>query len=139
MISNQIHDLLHYSDHPVVERYLMGFVGYPGNLESATRDDLLQSTMTQNIHSNIRLYQLGVVFFDREGQQIETPDTWKAQELLGFESTYRATTLTQILQDIRIHDANPTDWPESTIRCTDCRHAGIKASGICRQCLAPNW
>ncbi len=62
MLGNCIFRLLDHTDHPVIERYLIAFVAYPGNLETATRDDILQATMTLDIDLNIRLHRLGVEF-----------------------------------------------------------------------------
>ena len=53
-------------------------------------------------------------FFDEEGELIATPDDWKAQELLGFESTYPCATLEQIIADIDAFHENPSDWPFHT-------------------------
>ena len=100
MAIDNIDRLIEHTDHPVIERYLIAFVGYPDDLESASRDDILHKTLTLDIDLNIRLRRMSTEFFDEEGELIATPDDWKAQELLGFESTYPCVTLDQIIADI---------------------------------------
>ena len=106
--------LLDHTDHPVVERYLIAFIGYTGDLESASREDILRGTLTLDIDLNIRLRRIDTEFFDDDGELIPTPDDWVAQELLGFESTYPVVTLQQILADIEAYTDNPADWPDLT-------------------------
>ena len=120
MAIDNIDKLLNNTDHPVVERYLIAFIGYPDDIESATRDTLLKATLTLDIDLNIRLHRLGVEFFDDEGELIPTPDDWKAQELLGFESTYQAVTLKQIIADIDAYNKNPSEWPTTSAPCLYC-------------------
>ena len=120
MAIDNIDKLLNNTDHPVVERYLIAFVGYPRDIESATRDELLKATLTLDIDLNIRLHRLGVEFFDEEGELLPTPDDWKAQELLGFESTYQAVTLQQIIADIDAYNEDPSEWPITSEPCLYC-------------------
>ena len=120
MAIDNIDKLINNTDHPVVERYLIAFVAYPRDIESATRDELLTATLTLDIDLNIRLHRLGVEFFDEEGELLPTPDDWKAQELLGFESTYGAVTLEQIIADIDAHDEDPSEWPVTSEPCLYC-------------------
>ena len=58
MTIHNIDKLLNNTDHPVVERYLIAFVGYPRDIESATRDELLKATLTLDIDLNIRLHRI---------------------------------------------------------------------------------
>ena len=114
MTIDNIDRLIEHTDHPVIERYLIAFVGYPDDLESASRDDILHKTLTLDIDLNIRLRRISTEFFDEEGDLIPTPDDWKAQELLGFESTYPCVTLEQIIADIddlRTHPKSEHLWP----------------------------
>ena len=107
MAIDNIDRLIEHTDHPVIERYLIAFVGYPDDLESASRDDILHKTLTLDIDLNIRLRRMSTEFFDEEGELIATPDDWKAQELLGFESTYPCVTLDQIIADIDDYERTP--------------------------------
>jgi len=107
-----IKTLLDDSDHPVAERYLIACVGYPAALETASREDILRQTLALDIDLNIRWHRVELEFFDDEGELIPAPDDWKAQELLGFESTYPCVTLEQIVADIKAYNANPADWPD---------------------------
>ena len=123
--------LLTNTDHPVVERYLIAFVGYPRDIESATRDELLKATLQLDIDLNIRLHRLGVEFFDENGDLIPTPDDWKAQELLGFESTYGAVTLDQIIDDIDAYNENPSECRSPANRVsTAARHEPCTPTSI---------
>ena len=49
MTIDNIDRLIEHTDHPVIERYLIAFVGYPDDLESASRDDILHKTLTLDI------------------------------------------------------------------------------------------
>ncbi len=137
-LGNLIHRLLDHSDHLVVETYLMAFVGYPGSVESATRDDILHSTLHYDVELSLRLHSLGVEFFDADGELIDTPDNWKAQELLGFESTYRAVSLQGILADIEQYERTPALWPWYGKRCDYCGEpiAMLKESKYWADCPA---
>ena len=115
-----IDKLLDHTIHPVVERYLVAFHNYEGELDKANRDDILRQTMTLDIDLNIRLIDISTEFFDENGDLIPTPDDWVAQELLGFESTYRTVTLDQIIADIAAYNENPADWPEFTEEKESC-------------------
>ena len=127
MAIDKIDRLIEHTDHPVIERYLIAFVGYPDDLESASRDDILRQTLTLDIDLNIRLRRMSTEFFDEEGELIATPDDWKAQELLGFESTYPCATLEQIIADIDAFHENPSDWPFHTLPCVWCGSYAVDA------------
>ena len=144
MATDNITKLLDNSDHAVVERYLIAFVGYPGNLESATRDDILHETLPLDIDLNIRLHENGVAFFNRDGDAIPTPSNWKAQQLLGFESRSRYVTLQQIVDDIEDYDPlgqKNGNWPWFTDLCVWCgcsrsmRHSEL----YCKACHDRGW
>ena len=140
MAIDNIDRLIEHTDHPVIERYLIAFVGYPGDLESATRDDILHQTLKLDINLNIRLHRMSTEFFDEDGDLIPTPDDWKAQQLLCFESTYLRVTLDQIIADIDAFHENPSDWPFHTELCIWC---GITRSmhpvHYCKKCHDRNW
>ena len=133
MTIDNIDRLIEHTDHPVIERYLIAFVGYPDDLESASRDDILHKTLKLDIDLNIRLRRMSTEFFDEEGELIATPDDWKAQELLGFESTYPCVTLEQIIADIDDYERTPN------------KHYGLglptSASGVAvpDQCTTPRF
>ena len=140
MAIDNIDKLIEHTDHPVIERYLIAFVGYPDDLESASRDDILRQTLTLDIDLNIRLHRMGVEFFDEAGELLPTPDNWKAQELLGFESTYPCVTLEQIIADIDAFHENPTDWPFHTEPCVHCGITrSIHPDHYCKACHDRNW
>ena len=140
MAIENIDRLIEHTDHPVIERYLIAFVGYPDDLESASRDDILHKTLKLDIDLNIRLRRMSTEFFDEEGELIATPDDWKAQELLGFESTYHCVTLDQIIADIDAYHENPSDWPFHTLPCVHC--GGVRPmhpDHYCKPCHDRNW
>ena len=78
MAIENIDRLIEHTDHAVIERYLIAFVGYPGDLKSATRDDILRQTLKLDINLNIRLHRISTEFFDEDGDLIPTPDDWKS-------------------------------------------------------------
>ena len=143
MAIDNIDRLIEHTDHPVIERYLIAFVGYPDDLESASRDDILHQTLTLDIDLNIRLHRMSTEFFDEEGDLIPTPDDWKAQELLGFESTYPCVTLEQIIADIDDYERTPNKqlWPWFTDLCVwcGCSRSMHHAALYCKGCHDRNW
>ena len=119
-IRDHIDHLLDNTDHPVVERYLIAFIGYPENIELATRDDILFQTLGLDIDFNIRLHEIGIEFFDENGDLVALPENWKAQHVLGFESTYNCVRLPIINADIQQYANTPELWPWYTKRCQYC-------------------
>ena len=108
---DQIDRLLQHNDHPVIERYLVAVHGYDGDLDTATRQQLLEPTLSLDIDLNIRLIDISTEWEDENGDIGPKPDTWKAELLLGFESTYRSLSLTTILADVDAYHKDPADWP----------------------------
>ena len=106
-----LHKVIEHSDHPVIERYLVAFHGYDGDLDGATRRDILEPTLSLDIDACIKYIDIATEHFNDEGELIPAPDDWKAQLLIGFESTYRSVTLPAIAADIDAYNDNPADWP----------------------------
>ncbi|MCY3864243.1 MAG: hypothetical protein OXG68_02280 [Chloroflexi bacterium] len=106
-----LNKVIDHSEHPVIERYLVGFHGYDGDLDGASRRDILEPTLSLDIDACIKYINISTEHFDEDGELIPTPDDWKAQLLIGFESTYRSVTLSTIAADIDAYNANPADWP----------------------------
>ena len=106
-----LNKVIDHSEHPVIERYLVAFHGYEGDLDGATRRDILEPTLSLDIDACINYIDISTEHFDDEGELIPTPDNWKTQLLIGFESTYHSVTLPTIAADIDAYNADPTDWP----------------------------
>ena len=106
-----LNKVIDHSDHPVIERYLVAFHGYEGDLDGTTRRDILEPTLALDIDACIKGIDISTEHLDDDGELIPTPDNWKADLLIGFESTYQSVSLPTIAADIDAYNANPADWP----------------------------
>ena len=98
--------------HPVVQRYLVAFLNWTDELDGTTRDQLLGPTLQLDIDTCIRWHRVSIEHFDEQGDLTEEAEDWIARELIGFESTYRGVSLTEIAADILVYNEDPTDWPQ---------------------------